>query len=96
VLDIGCYSGFSAMAWFEGTRETGAEVGLLLPLKDSSNITSLISLEIITVEADSKMAAIAKEAFDKYGYASRISVLEGFAPDVSVSPSCRSLPYSES
>lgn len=29
VLDIGCYTGFSAMAWFEGTVGTGAEVSHL-------------------------------------------------------------------
>lgn len=26
VLDIGCYTGLSALAWYEGTRETKAEV----------------------------------------------------------------------
>lgn len=26
VLDIGCYTGLSALAWYEGTREIQAEV----------------------------------------------------------------------
>jgi hypothetical protein len=30
VLDIGCYTGLSSMAWYEGTKETGAQV-LLFP-----------------------------------------------------------------
>ncbi|KAH8742739.1 S-adenosyl-L-methionine-dependent methyltransferase [Diaporthe sp. PMI_573] len=62
VLDIGCYTGFSAMAWFEGTVETGAE--------------------IITVEADSHMASVARDAFVRFGYDRRIAVLEGSSPDI--------------
>lgn len=30
VLDIGCYTGLSAIAWYEGTRETQAQVVLFL------------------------------------------------------------------
>lgn len=26
VLEIGCYSGYSAIAWYEGTKETQAEI----------------------------------------------------------------------
>ncbi|KAL1615418.1 putative secondary metabolism biosynthetic enzyme [Neofusicoccum ribis] len=26
ILEIGCYSGYSALAWYEGTRDTGAEI----------------------------------------------------------------------
>lgn len=26
VLEIGCYSGYSALAWYEGTRDTQAEI----------------------------------------------------------------------
>jgi len=26
VLEIGCYSGYSALAWYEGTKGTGAEI----------------------------------------------------------------------
>ncbi|KAG8162604.1 hypothetical protein KVR01_008369 [Diaporthe batatas] len=62
VLDIGCYTGFSAIAWFEGTVETCAE--------------------IITVEADSRMASVARDAFARFGYDGRITVLEGTSPDI--------------
>lgn len=62
VLDIGCYTGFSAMAWFEGTVETGAE--------------------IITVESDSHMASVARDAFARFGYDRRIKILEGSSPNI--------------
>ena len=26
ILEVGCYSGFSAVAWYEGTKQTGAEI----------------------------------------------------------------------
>ena len=26
ILEIGCYSGYSALAWYEGTKETQAEI----------------------------------------------------------------------
>jgi predicted O-methyltransferase YrrM len=26
ILEIGCYSGYSALAWYEGTRSTNAEI----------------------------------------------------------------------
>ncbi|KAI9870081.1 MAG: hypothetical protein M1830_004707 [Pleopsidium flavum] len=26
ILEIGCYSGYSALAWYEGTKSTGAEI----------------------------------------------------------------------
>jgi len=97
VLDIGCYTGFSAMAWFEGTVETGAEVSYLyrttpgnlvthLPFADITIFTFIrvdnIFFQIITVEADSHMASVARDAFARFGYDRRIAVPEGSSPDI--------------
>lgn len=98
VLDIGCYTGFSAIAWFEGTVETDAEVinHLLqttpgnpvthLPFTDITIFTFIhaenVFFQIITVEADSHMASVARDAFARFGYDRRISILEGSSPDM--------------
>ena len=29
VLDIGCYTGLSALAWYEGSKDTGAKVTII-------------------------------------------------------------------
>lgn len=62
VLDIGCYTGLSAMAWFEGTATTNAE--------------------ILTIEADSALAAVAQQAFTASGYDARITIKQGWAAEV--------------
>lgn len=40
--------------------------------------------QIITVEADSHMASVARDAFARYGYDRRIAILEGSSPDMQV------------
>ncbi|KAH7378293.1 S-adenosyl-L-methionine-dependent methyltransferase [Pyrenochaeta sp. MPI-SDFR-AT-0127] len=58
----GCYTGLSAMAWFEGTATTNAE--------------------ILTIEADSALAAVAQQAFTASGYDARITIKQGWAAEV--------------
>lgn len=68
------------MAWFEGTASTNAEVG-----GDTTSLGSarmLTCRQIVTIEADSVLAAVAQQAFTACGYDARITIKEGWASEV--------------
>ena len=77
VLDIGCYTGLSALAWYEGTRKSGAHVS-----GSSRPQSSELNIQIFTIEYDAKLAAGARETFSKHGCDDRIEVMEGKAEDM--------------
>ncbi|POR34440.1 Uncharacterized protein TPAR_05378 [Tolypocladium paradoxum] len=85
VLDIGCYTGLSAIAWHEGTAETEAMVR-----RPSSSIDPTVHRrpdkqtfpQIHTIEKDPVFARTARESFERLGCEKRVTVLEGTAQDM--------------
>lgn len=70
------------MAWFEGTATTNAEVRC-----DTTSDTSAETVtnpQILTIEADSALAAVSRQAFTACGYDARITIKEGWAAEVYV------------
>ena len=80
VLDIGCYTGLSSIAWYEGTRKTQAEVRRAAPF-DSSLRNTLLRVQIITIEFDTKLAADARKFFRESGFDDRIRLIKSRAED---------------